>query len=160
MTPIDNALAELTSSASPNISATARSHGIHRSTLSRRWRGRSTSKEIALSDRRFLNNEQERSLINYINELCRRSAAPTPAMVTAFASQLAGRAPGHCWVSRFVRRHRSELESAYLNNLDLERHQADSIHSYEVYFSTVNQKIQQYQISEDNIYNMDEQTCA
>jgi transposase-like protein len=47
MTPIDNALAELASSASPNISATARSHGIHPSTLSRRWRGRSTSKKIA-----------------------------------------------------------------------------------------------------------------
>jgi hypothetical protein len=146
----------LASSASPNISATARSHGIHPSTLSRRWRGRSTSKKIALSDRRFLNNEQERSLINYINELSERSAAPTPAMVTAFASQLAGRAPGHCWVSRFVRRHRSELESAYLNNLDLDRHQADSAHSFQVYFDTVNQKIQQYQISEDNIYNMDE----
>jgi len=156
MTPIDNALAELASSASPNISATAKSHGIHPSTLSRRWRGRSTSKEIALSDRRFLNNEQERSLINYINELSKRSAAPTPAMVTAFASQLAGRAPGHCWVSRFVSRHRSELESAYLNNLDLDRHQADSIHSFEAYFTTVNQKIQQHQISEDNIYNMDE----
>lgn len=75
-------------------------------------------------------------------------------MVTAFASQLAGRAPGHCWVSRFVKRHRSELDSTYLNNLDIERHQADSVHSYEAYFNTVNQKIQQYQISEDNIYNM------
>jgi hypothetical protein len=84
------------------------------------------------------------------------NAAPTPAMVTAFASQLAGRAPGHCWVPRFVKRHRSKLDSAYLNNLDLERHQADSVHSYEVYFNTVNQKIRQYHISEDNIYNMDE----
>lgn len=58
--------------------------------------------------------------------------------------------------SRLFVGHRSKLESAYLNNLDLERHQADSVHSYEVYFNTVNQKIQQYQISEDNIYNMDE----
>ena len=156
MTPIDNALAELASSDFINISAVAKAHGIHPSTLSRRWRGRSTSKAEALSDRRFLNNEQERSLIDYINELSKRSAALTPAMVTAFASQLAGKAPGHCWVSRFVGRHRSELESAYLNNLDLERHRADSVHSYEVHFNTINQKIQQYQISEDNIYNMDE----
>lgn len=77
-------------------------------------------------------------------------------MVTAFASQLAGRAPGHCWVSRFVSRHRSELESAYLNNLDLNRHQADSVHSYEAYFNTVSEKVQQYQNTEDNIYNMNE----
>ena len=95
---------------------------MHPSTLSRRWKSRSTLKEEALSKRRLLNNQQEQSLIEYINELSGRSAAPTPAMVTAFASQLAGRAPGHCWVSRFVNRHRSELESGYLNNLDLERH--------------------------------------
>jgi hypothetical protein len=156
MKPIDNALADLASSESLNISATARAHGIHPSTLSRRWRGRSTLKAVALSDRRFLNNEQERSLVDYINELSGRSAAPTPAMVTAFASQLAGKAPGHCWVSRFVIRHKSELESAYLYNRDLDGHRADSVRSYEVYFNTVNQKIQQYQISEDNIYNMDE----
>jgi hypothetical protein len=129
MTPIDNALAELVSSEAPNISATARAYGIHSSTLNRRWNGRSIPKEEALSDRRFLSTQQERSLIDYINELSGRSAAPTPAMVTAFASQLAGRAPGHCWVSRFVKRHRSELDSAYL---------------------------QQYQISEDDIYNMNE----
>jgi len=156
MTPIDKALADLASSESPNISATARAYGIHPSTLNRRWNGTSTSNEEALCHRRFLNNQQERSLIDYIDELSRGSAAPTPAMVTAFASQIAGRAPGHCWVSRFVNRHRSELDSTYLNNLDLERHHADSVYSHEVYYNTVNQKIQQYQISEDNIYNMDE----
>jgi hypothetical protein len=156
MIPIDNALAEFASYESPNISTIARAYGVPQSTLSRRWRGGSTSKEIVLSDRRFLNNEQERSLIYYINELSRRSAAPTPAMVIAFASQLPGRAPGHRWVSRFVSRHRSELESAYLNNLDLERHQADSLHSHEVYFNTVNQRFQQYQVLEDNIYSIDE----
>ena len=125
MTPIDKALADLASSDSPNISAIARTYGIAPSTLSRRWNNRTTSKEEAQSDRRLLNNQQEKSLIEYINELSRRSAAPTPAIVTAFASQLAGKAPSYCWVSRFVDRHRSELASGYLNNLDLERHQAD-----------------------------------
>jgi len=96
MTPIDKALADLASSESPNISATARAYGIHTSTLNRRWNGTSTSKEEALCHRRFLNNQQERSVIDYIDELSRGSATPTPAMVTAFASQIAGRAPGHC----------------------------------------------------------------
>jgi transposase-like protein len=137
MTPIDEALEDLASSESPNISATARDYGIHPSTLSRRWHSRSISKEEAMSNRRFLNNYQERSLIDYINELSQRSAAPTPAMVTAFASQLASRAPGYCWVSRFVNRHRSELDSAYLNNLDLERHRADSVYSYKAYYNTI-----------------------
>ncbi|KYG45266.1 hypothetical protein M433DRAFT_67675, partial [Acidomyces richmondensis BFW] len=54
---------------------------------------------------------QERSLIYYINELSRRTADPTPTKVTTFASILAGRALSHCWVSIFVNRHRSELDS-------------------------------------------------
>ena len=156
MTSMDRALAGLASSESPNVSAIARVYGMHPSTLSRRWKSRSTSKEEALSERRLLNNQQEQCLIEYINELSGRSAAPTPAMVTAFASQLAGKAPGHCWVSRFVDRHRSELASGYLNNLDLERHQADQVNSYKAYYTTVNQKIEEYEITEDNIYNMDE----
>jgi len=96
MTPIDKALADLASSESLNISATARAYSIHPSTLNRRWNGRSTSKEDALYNRRFLNKQQERSLLDYINELSKRSAAPTLAMVSTFALQLASRAPSHC----------------------------------------------------------------
>jgi len=133
-TLIDKALADLASSESPNISVTARAYVIHPSTLNRRWNGTSISKGEALCRRRFRKNQQQRSLIGYSNELSRRSAAPTPAMMTAFASQLAGRASGHCWVSRFASRHRSELDSACLNKRDLKKHQAHSV--YFPYFPT------------------------
>ena len=56
MTSMDRALADLASSESPNVSAIARVYGMHPSTLSRRWKSRSTSKEEALSERRLLNN--------------------------------------------------------------------------------------------------------
>ena len=93
MTPIYNALVDLALSESPNISAVAKAYGTHPSTLSRRWRGRSTSKAIALSNRRFLNNRQEKSLVDYINELSGRSAAPTPPSPVSSSSASSYPAP-------------------------------------------------------------------
>jgi hypothetical protein len=80
----------------------------------------------------------------------------TPAMVAAYATQLGGRPPGHNWTSRFVSYHSSRLASGYLSTLDLDRHQADSVWPYEQYYQLVNEKLQEYQITSDNIYNMDE----
>ena len=48
------------------------------------------------------------------------------------------------------------MDLRYLNSLDLERHQADSVASFEQYFSIVSQKIEEYQILPENTYNMDE----
>jgi hypothetical protein len=50
----------------------------------------------------------------------------------------------------------SRLACGYLNTIDLDRHQADSVWSYEQYYQLVNEKRQEYQITSDNIYNMDE----
>lgn len=50
-----------------------------------------------------------------------------------------------------------ELHTACLNDLDLERHQTDSTHSFKAYFKPVNQKIQQYKIPEDDIQAMGEE---
>ena len=57
------------------------------------------------------------------------------------ASYLRGRAAGGNWCLRFVERHKDELDSRYLNSLDLERHYADSIASFKQYFSVVSEKI-------------------
>ena len=119
---MEAALAELNSSQSPCIAAVARKYGIKRSTLSRRWKGVTTTRAQAAEDKRFLNNQQEQQLIQHIKQLCDRCLPPTPAIVANIASRLAGRAPGGKWCSRFVIRHKDELDSRYLNSLDLERH--------------------------------------
>lgn len=54
-----------------------------------------------------------------------------------------------------MERPKDELVSRYLNNLDLERHQADSIASSEQYFSIISQKMQEYEMLPGNTYNMD-----
>jgi hypothetical protein len=72
------------------------------------------------------------------------------------AAQLGGKPPGHNWCSRFVQRHKSELDSRYLDSLDLNRHEADSVASFERYFSVVGKKVEEYNILPKNTYNMDE----
>ena len=153
---MEAALAELNSSTSPCIAAVARKYGIKRTTLSRRWKGVTTTRAQAAEDKRFLNNQQEQQLIQHIRQLCDRCLPPTPAIMVNIASRLAGRTPGGKWCSRFVKRHKDELDSRYLNSLDLERHHADSITSYEQYFSIVGKKMEEYRILPENTYNMDE----
>jgi hypothetical protein len=45
-----------------------------------------------------------------------------------------------------VERHKAELDSRYLNSLDLQRHHADSVAKYEQYFDTVRSKMREYDI--------------
>lgn len=77
-------------------------------------------------------------------------------MVANIASDMAGKAVGKLWSSRFVARHKDILDSRYLNTLDLARHKADSRESYKQYFDIIREKIEEYGITADNIYNMDE----
>jgi hypothetical protein len=153
---MDAAIAELQSSESPCIAAIARSHGIVRSTLWRRWKGITTSRGQAGEDKRLLNDQQEQQLLSHIRNLCDRCLPPAPAIVSEIASQLGGRAPGYNWCSRFVEKHGDELDSRFLNSLDLERHQAVSVTSFERYFSTIGDKVKEYGILPENTYNMDE----
>ncbi|KXL49474.1 hypothetical protein M433DRAFT_158702 [Acidomyces richmondensis BFW] len=100
MTSIDEVLAALASSDPQNISAIAKVYGIHPSTLNRRRNRTRTSRDDTLKDKRFLDNQQARSILDHINELYSSSTAPTPTVLTGYAFQLAGTASGHCWVSR------------------------------------------------------------
>jgi transposase-like protein len=153
---MDEAIADLNSSATPCVAQVARKYGLSRSTLSRRWRGVTTSKGQSVEDHRFLNDNQERELKNYIERLCERCLPPTPAIVSQIAAKLAGKEPGSNWCSRFVERHKAELDSRYLNSLDLQRHHADSVAKYEQYFDTVRSKMREYDIRPEDCYSMDE----
>jgi hypothetical protein len=55
-----------------------------------------------------------------------------------------------------VERHKAELDSRYLNSLDLQRHHADSVAKYEQYFDIVRRKMREYDIRPEGCYNMDE----
>ena len=120
MDQIGRALADLRLQDKPNIQATAKKHGVDRTTLSRRWRCVHRSKEDGYDSQRLLNSAQSEALIKYINDLTERGLSPTNDMVRTFALHIAGRLPGPHWASRWVKAHDSELKSGYLTLIDLE----------------------------------------
>ena len=67
MSAIELAINDLNSQEKPNIQETANRYGVKRSTLSRRWRGKTGSKADGIENKSLLNKQQEQALINEIN---------------------------------------------------------------------------------------------
>ena len=132
------ALAAIESSKAPNYSAIARDHHLTRTTLSRRAKGQTTSRQEFQSNvRQCLTNAQERVLIDQINRLTERGIPPTSQMVRNFAEEMIGRAVGKNWVSQFCRRHQSELKSLYLRNIENQRAKGEYGPTYKLFFDLV-----------------------
>jgi len=104
------ALADLKSSNSLSISETARKHGVGRSALSRRFNLKATSKAQYHDSTRLLNNAQERELLKYTRRLCEPSLPPAPRIVANIAQESCGKAPSKNWATRFVARHKDQLD--------------------------------------------------
>ena len=138
MDPIDSALAACEAQDTPNYNAIAKEYEINRITLSRRHRGKTTSKADARNLTSFLSNPQEIELIRYINRLTANGLLPTNVMITKFAANIARKQPGKNWISRFIARHKNILKSAYLKDLDLSRKRADNEYLMRYYFDFVN----------------------
>jgi hypothetical protein len=59
-------------------------------------------------------------------------------------------------VTRFLRRHFDALLTAWSTPMESVRHQADSGEKYKQYFDLLHQKIAEYKVLPENMYNMDE----
>nr|POE44882.1 hypothetical protein CFP56_78934 [Quercus suber] len=156
MDPIDLALAECHLYDNPNLSAISKVHNVQRSTLSRRWRKVTVSAQESAQNQQLLSQQQEKSLVEYINKLSEQGLPPTPSMVNHFAADIVGKLPGKNWSSRFLKRWQNQLESRYLKPLDAVRKKVDSMAEYKAYFDLIKAKIDQYDVVPENIYNMDE----
>jgi hypothetical protein len=138
-----------------NFQATATKHGLHRTTLSKRFHGKTGSKADGYNSQQILTPGQTKALIKYINNLTERGLAPTHQMVQNLASAMAGKMPGINWASHWVKQHSKVLKSAYLLPIDKNRKRADSALYYSLYFELLGQKIKQYNIKLGNTWNMD-----
>lgn len=159
MTSMDAALAYLDSldpSESINYTKVANKYGLSRSTLSRHHHGIQHSKKEQYANQRFLNNQQTKDLLNYINRLTRSGLFPSHQMIANFAEEIAGKPPGKNWVSRFIKQHEDELVNRYTTAIDASHKRADSVLYYSLYFDALEQKIQEYDIQQEDIYNIDE----
>src|SRR6266516_4760475 len=97
MKPIDAALAALKSlepGEKVNFTATAKQFGCNRSTLSKRYRGVQGSSEQRYEDQRLLNDQQAKTLVQWINTLTGRGLPPTHQMLRNFAKEISGKPAG------------------------------------------------------------------
>lgn len=119
---IQRALADLAKQDQPNFSETARSHGVDRNTLSRRYKGQTEALAVArLNSQGKLTAIQEEAVVSWIDSLSKKKLPPTPGMITNYVEGLIGEEIGKNWVYRFYRRHDTILGRKYLNGLDADR---------------------------------------
>ena len=136
---IELALESLTLQDAPSINATAKKFGVVESTLRRRWKGETVPRIEANSiHRQKLTNAQEASLIQTINRLTDRGIPPTGRIVRNLAEEVVGGSVEKNWTKRFVGRHKDELKSLYLKNIDSKRTKSEYISIYKQFYDLVN----------------------
>jgi DDE superfamily endonuclease/Tc5 transposase DNA-binding domain len=159
MAPIDLAI-EYLRSLEPGeqirIRETAKRFGVHYSTLSRRFRQITASKEEQYNSQCLLNKQQSETLIKWINQLTERGLPPTRQILCNFAEEISGKKPGKNWAQRWIKAHSDKVISRYSTGLDMDRKRADSAFKYSLYFELLGRKIEQYNLLPEQIYNMDE----
>jgi hypothetical protein len=159
MAPIDEAIADLESrepGEQYTLKEISEKHGVNRSTLGRRWRRVTASRDEGYSKQQALRPQQELELVRYIEQLTKRGLPPTREIIQNFSSSVAKRELSESWVTRFINRHKIHLISKWTTAMDRTRHLADSESKYRLYFELLHQKITQYKLEARDIYNMDE----
>ncbi|CAE7021561.1 HTH Tnp Tc5 domain containing protein [Pyrenophora teres f. teres] len=159
MAPIDDAVEDLKSRDSGEhftLAEVAKKYQVNRSTLGRRWRGVTASREDGYLNQEALNQQQELELIQYIMRLTERGLSRTREIIRDFSSKIAHRQLSDRWVSRFITRHQIHLISQWTTAMDHTRHLADSESKYRLYFELLHRKITEYHLEARDIYNMDE----
>ena len=92
MAPIDEAIEDLKSRKEGeqfSLREIAKKYSVERSTLGRRWRGVTSSKEEGYAKQQALSPQQEMELVRYIKRLTKRGLPPTREMIRNFSSEVA-----------------------------------------------------------------------
>lgn len=101
--------------------------------------------------------ERKRKAEESVNEKLAAMAETIAELMAAnIAQEMCGKKPSKHCSTRFVARHRDQLDARYLNTLDLVRRKADSRASYGHYFDIPSARIREYDILLGTMYNMDE----
>ncbi len=135
---IQAAISDLKSQEAPNFAATAKKFNLDRTTLMRRFKGKTVSNIEARSrHQKLLTNAQEVVLIGHIRKLSDRGLHPTPKILENLVVEIVGHPVGGRYIERFQKRYENELASLYLRNIDQSRHIADNSKHFEHYFACV-----------------------
>ena len=138
MDQIDPAIAHLKAQEELNYTKAAKLSGVHRTTLMRRYTGKTRSRAHVNSNiRQRLNAVQEDTLLGYIDTLTNRHMPPTSQIIKNLAEEMLKRPVGKNWTSDFIKRHSSRICSVYLDPIDRARCSAESVPVFEQFYAFV-----------------------
>jgi hypothetical protein len=126
MDPIDTIISSFDSLELIDSNEVARQANVHRTTVSRRVKGKTRSRADYREQCQLLLYEQERQLLQYIDTLTKRGLPPNQQNIRVFAQSICGKWPGENWVLRFVQRHSTVITSGYLTGFDILQKKANN----------------------------------
>ena len=142
-----------------SIRKIARQYGISHSTLGDRIHGKVSKKDEA-KRRQRLTPEEEEAIVGWILRLQAWGWPPRVERTRSMAKELLNKkgdteALGINWIQKFLSRH-PELKTRYSPPLDKERALAQDPDTLRGWFDLFQQTVNEYQIVNEDIYNMDE----
>ncbi|PVH91404.1 hypothetical protein DM02DRAFT_483149, partial [Periconia macrospinosa] len=143
VTSMDDALAYI-DSLQPGVqwsySKIAAQFGVERTTLARRHQGKSASRKDYINNASKLSQQQEDHLVKYIQDLTARRLPPTRSMIKNFAQLVVGGPVSERTISRFLAKNHQRLLSKWSVCMASNRHKADSVLKYTLYFELLQKK--------------------
>jgi hypothetical protein len=76
-------------------------------------------------------------------------------MIQDFASTITKWEVFQSWITRFLQRHKDKLTIKWSPRIDRNRHKADSLYKYKLYFDLLHSKMREHGDDARNTYNMD-----
>jgi hypothetical protein len=76
-------------------------------------------------------------------------------MLCNFAKEISSMKPGIYWPGCFIKCYQGNLISTYITAINAARKQADSAYKYTLNFKLLSQKLQEYELWPEDIYNID-----
>ena len=152
------ALRATENSQDPNILAISKAYNVPEATLRHRRAGRPSRRDIPANSRK-LTDLEEKTIVQYIIELCARAFHPRLSYVEDMANRLLRErdAPlvGKRWAHNFVKR-QPELRTRFTRKYDYQRAKCEDPKVIREWFALVHNTKAKYGILDDDSYNFDE----
>jgi hypothetical protein len=135
---MDAALLEADNSDAPNYTAIALKHNVDRTTLSRRARGITVSRDVSIQNAsRLLTDAQEEVILQDMEYLSKKGIYLAPRIIHNSVVAIVQHSIGKNWVSNFQNRHKDRIKSINLVGFDRARVIADNSDIIEQFYTNV-----------------------
>jgi hypothetical protein len=143
-----------------NIKETARDLGISYGTLRNRFLNLCKTREEAHTEQQFLSPPQENTLVRWLRYLGRSARPVSKQGIRTRAQTLhpENTMPSRNWVQLFLNRH-PDITLSSATGLDPKRAKAFNEPVVNRFFDKLTKLVEEYDIPDENIYNMDEKGC-